>query len=158
MATLRGMRHIAIVVSDLERAASFYQDGLGMFPFGSPKHAGTVLPLVSPGLRDQITLVSESSRGETGRQLGKPGEQGGIDHFGFVLGAGTDLDAFRARMEDAGARFVERVDIAPNVPSLFFTDPDGYLIQFTRFPRLTRLYVAYLRLTRRLRRRPAALR
>ena len=149
MAVLRGMRHIAIVVSDLERSAAFYQRALGMVPFGSPKHAGTVMPLVSPGLRDQVTLMAESSQGETGRQLGKPGEMGGIDHFGFVLGPGTDLDAFRSRMEGAGARFVERVDVAKNVPSVFFTDPDGYLLQFTRFPRLTRLYIGYLRLRQR---------
>ena len=144
------MRHIAIVVSDLERSAAFYQSALGMIPFGPPKHAATVLPLVSSGLRDQVTLMAESSQGETGRKLGKPGQMGGVDHFGFVLAAGTDLDAFRSRMEAAGARFVERVDIAENVPSLFFTDPDGYLIQFVRFPRLARLYVAYLRLRQRL--------
>ena len=148
MAALRGMRHIAIVVSDLERSVTFYR-ALGMIPFGSPKHAGTVMPMVSAGLRDQVTLMGEGSQGETGRRLGKPGEMGGIDHFGFVLAPGTNLEAFRSRMEAAGARFVERVDVAKNVPSLFLTDPDGYLLQFTRFPRFTRLYIGYLRLRQR---------
>ena len=151
MRTHHGMRHIAITVSDLERAAAFYRDALGMLAFGSPKAGGDVLPLVSPGLRDQITLVLATSRGETGRDLGRPGESGGIDHFGFVVPAGTNLARLRDRLEAAGAEFVERLDVARGVPSLFFRDPDGYLIQFTRFPRGTRLYVRYLQVRAGLR-------
>ena len=143
MATFLGMRHIAIAVRDVEKSAAFYENAFGMMPFGPTKRGGAVMPLVSPRLRDQITLVSETNQGEAGRPLGKPGEQGGIDHFGFVLSPGSNLDHVRRKLERAGGTFLKRVDIAEGIPSLFFTDPDGYVIQLTRFPRFTRLYIAY---------------
>lgn len=146
MTTFLGMRHIALVVSDLERASAFYQQAFGMFPFGAPKRGGMAQPLVSPGFKDQITLVARETDSEAGFAHGRPGDRGGIDHFGFMISAGADLQQVRHKMESAGATFVRQVDVAPGVPSLFFTDPDGYLIQLTRFPRLTRIYLVYLQL------------
>lgn len=141
-----GMRHIAIVVSDLKRSAKFYMDAFGMIPFGPVKNEGRTMPLVSPRMRDQITLVTKEEEGEAGHNLNEPGVHGGIDHFGFFVSAGTNLDRLRTKIEKAGGTFVGRADIAKWVPSLFFRDPDGYLFQITRFPRLTRLYVTYLNL------------
>jgi catechol 2,3-dioxygenase-like lactoylglutathione lyase family enzyme len=144
-----GMRHIALNVADAERSARFYQEAFGMRRF-APKHDGDIIPLVSPDLKDQIT-VSSANDSEAGPTRGRPGEQGGIDHFGFLISAGSKLEEVEARLTCAGATFVKRHEVAKGVPSLFFRDPDGYLFQVTRFPRLTRLYVALLPLLGRLR-------
>jgi catechol 2,3-dioxygenase-like lactoylglutathione lyase family enzyme len=144
MARFKGMRHIALRVRDVERSASFYEQVFDMRRFGPPKHDGAMIALVSPGLRDQISLSSAAESGECERVLGGPGEQGGIDHFGFLVSPGTALDDVRRRVETAGGAYLRRVDIDPRVPSYFFTDPDGYVFQVTRFPRLTRLFVAAL--------------
>ena len=144
MARFKGMRHIALKVADVERSADFYEQVFGMRRFGPPKHDGQFIALVSPGLKDQISLSTAAGSGETGRVLGQPGEQGGIDHFGFLVSPGTALDDVRRRVERAGGTFLRRHDVDKRVPSYFFTDPDGYVFQVTRFPRLTRLFVAAL--------------
>jgi catechol 2,3-dioxygenase-like lactoylglutathione lyase family enzyme len=144
-----GMRHVALKVADVERAARFYEQAFGMRRFAA-KRDGNVIPLVSPDLKDQIT-VSSADEGEVGPLSGRPGEQGGVDHFGFLISAGSRLEEVKTRLTAAGATFVRQHDVAKGVPSLFFRDPDGYLFQVIRFPRLTRLYIALLPLLSRLR-------
>ena len=144
MVRFRGMRHIALKVKDVERSARFYEDVFGMRRFGPPKHEGRFVALVSPNLRDQISLSSDAESGETERVLGQPGDQGGIDHFGFLVSPGTRLDEVRERVSAAGGTCSGRHDVDKRVPSLFFADPDGYVFQVTRFPRFTWLYVAFL--------------
>jgi catechol 2,3-dioxygenase-like lactoylglutathione lyase family enzyme len=144
MVRFKGMRHIALKVSDVERSAGFYEQVFHMRRFGPPKHDGQFIALVSPGLKDQMSLSTASGSEETGRVLGQPGEHGGIDHFGFLVSPCTALDDVRQRVEAAGGTFVRRADIGKRVPSYFFTDPDGYVFQVTRFPLLTRVFVAAL--------------
>lgn len=139
-----GMNHIALTVQDLEASIRFYESAFGMVPFGARKGSGLVQPLVSPRLRDQITLVQSGDAGELGRGLGTPGEQGGIEHFGMTLKPGASLRKVKARVEGAGGVFMTETTIGPGIPSLFFSDPDGYVIQLTRFPRRVSLYVFYL--------------
>lgn len=140
------MNHIALTVRDLEASIGFYEHAFGMVAFGTRKADGRVQPLVSPRLRDQVTLVQAGEAGELGRGLGEPGEQGGIEHFGFTVRPSTNLDRVRARVENAGGTFVAETTIGPGVPTLFFADPDGYIIQLTRFPRRALLYVLFLNL------------
>ncbi|HEY6328285.1 MAG TPA: VOC family protein [Blastocatellia bacterium] len=149
MAKFLGMQHIALKVRDAGRSAAFYERAFAMRRFGPPKRGGTVIPLVTPDFSAQITLSSEPASGETGSVLGNPGEQGGIDHFGFTISPGANLDDVRARLIACGASYLCRSDIHPRVPSLFFKDPDGYVFQVTRFPRFTRLYVRLLPLIAR---------
>jgi len=144
MVRLKGMRHIALRVHDVETSARFYEQAFGMRRFGPPKHSGRFIALVSPKLRDQISLSSAGNSGETERTLGRPGEQGGIDHFGFIVSPVSRLDDVRDRVVAAGGTFLHRHDVDRRVPSLFFRDPDGYVFQVTRFPRFTSLFIAVL--------------
>jgi catechol 2,3-dioxygenase-like lactoylglutathione lyase family enzyme len=138
------MRHIALKVSDVERSTRFYCEVFRMRPFGPAKHDGRFMALVSPNLRDQISLSTDEGSGETERALGQPGEHGGIDHFGFIVSPATRLEAVQARVETAGGVYLGRHDVDKRAPSLFFKDPDGYVFQVTRFPRFTWLYIAAL--------------
>lgn len=137
-----GMRHLALKVRDVERSAQFYERAFGMRRFAA-KSGGNVIPLVSPGLKDQITL-SSADTSEVGGASGRIGEHGGIDHFGFLVPPGTRLDRVIDELTSLGATFVQRVDVARGVPSAFFRDPDGYPFQIIRFPRFTSAYVALL--------------
>jgi catechol 2,3-dioxygenase-like lactoylglutathione lyase family enzyme len=140
MAQFSGLRHLALKVRDVERAACFYEKAFGMRRF-SAKGGGQVIPLVSPGVRDQITVFSGNGPGEAGDAGGKAGEHGGIDHFGFFVKPGARMDRVASRIVAAGAEKLHDFEIAPGVPSMFFRDPDGYVFQVIRFPRLTGLYV-----------------
>jgi lactoylglutathione lyase len=142
MIAFEGMRHVALKVADVERSARFYEKAFGMRRFAG-KYGGTFMAMVSPGLKDQISL-SIGDDSEAGGKTGRAGEQGGIDHFGFILSPGSNLNQAIARMEACGATYLRSHDIARGVPSAFFRDPDGYMFQIIRFPRFTRLYVALL--------------
>ncbi len=144
MVRFKGMRHIALRVADVERSARFYGGVFGMRRFGPPKHDGDFIALVSPNLRDQISLSSTEGSGETERVLGQPGEHGGIDHFGFIVSPGSRLDDVRERVIAAGGTYQGRHDVDRRVPSLFFADLDGYVFQVTRFPRFVSLFIAAL--------------
>ena len=149
-----GMNHIALTVADLERSAKFYKTAFGMRDFGHEAPGRSFLPLVSPDLAMQISLSSTRAWSETGRDPGNPGEQGGIDHFGFTVAPGTNLEQLQQRLVACGAVFLRRYEIGHRVPSLFFADPDGYIFQVTRWPRLTRWYLALAPLLNRLGWRP----
>jgi len=151
MVRFKGMRHIALKVTDVERSAHFYEQVFRMRRFGPPKHEGLFVALVSPNLRDQISLSTATGSEETDRALGQPGDHGGIDHFGFFVSPGSQLDDVRQRVVDAGGSYLGRHDVDKRVPSLFFTDPDGYVFQVTRFPRFTSLFVAALPILNALR-------
>ena len=143
MSLFAGLRHVALKVRDVEKSARFYEQAFGMRRF-SAKRDGFMIPMVSPGLRDQITLFTEDAPGETDHVSGAPGEHGGIDHIGFNLKPGAGLEKAARRLLEAGAEQLNSVDIAPGVPSMFFRDPDGYVLQVTRFPRFTSLYIALI--------------
>lgn len=151
-----GMQHLALTVSDLDRSTAFYEQAFGMRRFGPAKHDAQLVPLVSPGLKDQISLSTPDLSGKIERPRGTPGQSGGIDHFGFSVAPGTPLEKVRRHMVSCGAVYLGRVDIDQRVPSLFFEDPDGYVFQVTRYPRLTRVYVALLPLFEALVRRQSA--
>ena len=68
-----GMKHIALSVRDIKKSASFYGQAFGMRPFGPVRDLdGAMLPLVSPGLKDQITLVRHDQQGESRFRLDAP--------------------------------------------------------------------------------------
>lgn len=142
MIVFEGMRHIALKVADVERSARFYEKAFGMRRFAG-KYGGAFMAMVSPGLKDQISL-SVGDDSEAGGKTGRVGEQGGIDHFGFILSPGSNLEQAVERLKACGATYLRHHDIAKGVPSVFFRDPDGYMFQVIRFPRFTRLYIALL--------------
>jgi hypothetical protein len=61
----KGMRHIALKVTDVEFSARFYEQAFDMRRFGPDKYDGRFVALVSPNLRDQISLSSAAGSGET---------------------------------------------------------------------------------------------
>jgi catechol 2,3-dioxygenase-like lactoylglutathione lyase family enzyme len=52
-----------------------------------------------------------------------------VDHFGFRLTEGSDLDAAVTEVEAAGGRLIKRGEHAPGVPFAYISDPDGYVIE-----------------------------
>jgi catechol 2,3-dioxygenase-like lactoylglutathione lyase family enzyme len=149
MMRFKGMRHLALTVEDPQRSARFYEEAFGMRRFGPAKGDGQLVPLVSPGLRDQVSLHGPDAPDEiaVGRAAANP--PGTVDHFGTVVAPGTSLERVREHLESCGAAFLGRVDVNRRVRSLFFRTPDGHVIQVIRFPRLARHYVAALPILQR---------
>ena len=111
MIRTQGLTHLHLVVRDLDRSLGFYQRVFGL------------QELFREGSRDLITLNEDPDEAQLA------GVNGGVNHFGFRLAQGTDLDVAIAEVEAAGGVLVKRGEHAPGVPFVYVRDPDGYLIE-----------------------------
>jgi lactoylglutathione lyase len=119
MITSRGLNHINLNVSDVQRSLRFYQEAFGLeVKFWEGRR---MVFLGSPGARDLITLCEV--------EKGEPIGTGGVSHFGFGLAGTNDLDESVAQVERAGGKLLSRGEHAPGVPFAYFADPDGYVIE-----------------------------
>jgi catechol 2,3-dioxygenase-like lactoylglutathione lyase family enzyme len=73
---------------------------------------------------------------------GRPGEMGGIAHFGFRLKDAGDIDRAASLVERAGGKILERGEFLPGEPYLFFSDPDGYVVEVWYEPTRRRTHVS----------------
>lgn len=122
---------IVLEVSDLERAAHFYRDTLGMpevarFPATRPAFwvkaaPGTYLGLWKP----------EAG----GPGVGVHGSRGGAHvHLAFLVPQGQ-LEAMEKRLQAAGYAATNWVRFNEEQLSLFIDDPDGNVIEFADWSR-----------------------
>lgn len=109
---VRGFNHVAINVSDLDRALRFYRDVLGM-------------DLVRQGERSAhldwggawVCLISRSGAKDL---RGKAG----VDHVAFSIGE-RDFDAAVDALREGGVRIVREPVVRGGGRSVNFLDPDG---------------------------------
>ena len=121
MIATRGLTHIHLMVRDLDRSLAFYKRVFGLDErFREGRH---MVFLNTPGSQDLITL------NEDPREANVAGANGGVNHFGFRLNEGSDLESAIRDVEEAGGTVVTRGEHAPGVPFLYIRDPDGYLIE-----------------------------
>lgn len=115
----RGLSHINLNVSDIQRSLRFYQEAFGLeVRFWEGR---CMVFLGSPDCHDLITLCEVAK--------GAPIGSGGVSHFGFALGTKSQFDASVRQVEQAGGRLLRRGEHAPDVPYAYFADPDGYVIE-----------------------------
>jgi catechol 2,3-dioxygenase-like lactoylglutathione lyase family enzyme len=107
--------HLALKVSDQERARRFYQTYCG---FGA-----------QPARRyDDDTLMLYDDAGFS-LALGVRG----FEHFGLGLDDAEAVRAMARRLEDDGIELVERWD-EPDYVSVKVRDPDGHIVEFSWEP------------------------
>jgi catechol 2,3-dioxygenase-like lactoylglutathione lyase family enzyme len=133
MVKFTGLVHLHLKVADVERAARFYEAGLGMRRL-AVKHDGKMIVLSMPERFDVLTLSEGTIGAEVDRTSARIGDHGGIDHFGFALSSDSEFDEAVRRLTAAGATYVHNLDLAPGVPSAFLRDPDGYIFQIWKMP------------------------
>lgn len=128
------LRHIALVVKDLERSAAFYQRSFGMQRSEKTESQTAFRIYLSDGVMNLALLQYKS---ETGSGLKDPGFAG-PHHFGFVV---DDLEQAGAEIEEAGGVFF--FDLGKPGDDGFerkFRDPDGTIFDIntegwpTEFP------------------------
>ena len=110
------MRHIALLVTDPERSAQFYEKSLGFKRAGK---AGRGL-YMSDGTINMALLKVNTEKGE----------KAGLFHFGMWV---DDLDGSEASVKDAGGSYLAgREDRNPDTfYEVKFRDPDGIVFDMT---------------------------
>jgi catechol 2,3-dioxygenase-like lactoylglutathione lyase family enzyme len=114
------LRHIALVVKDLERAAAFYQAAFGMRRSETTESQTAFRIYLSDGV---MNLALLQYKGETGSGLKDGGHFSGPHHFGFMV---DDLEEAGRDIEAAGGVFF--FDLGKPGDEGFerkFRDPDG---------------------------------
>ncbi|HEY6821365.1 MAG TPA: VOC family protein [Burkholderiales bacterium] len=121
------LRHIAVVVKDLEKAARFYEEVFGLKRVGEEHlEMGSGIYL-SDGV---INLALLKYKGETGSGLKDPGNFVGAHHFGLQV---DDLEAARERIEAAGGTFFFTLGKSKEDSNfeMKFKDPDGVIFDIS---------------------------
>ena len=116
------LRHIALVVKDLERSADFYANAFGMTRSELSEGPTARRIYLSDG---EVNLALLQYRSEEGSGLKDPGGFVGAHHFGFQV---DDLAKSREAIEAAGGVYF--FDLGKEGDEGFerkFKDPDGII-------------------------------
>jgi catechol 2,3-dioxygenase-like lactoylglutathione lyase family enzyme len=128
IAGLKGMRHIALKVTDAARSSRFYQDILGMEVVWQPDPHNVYL---SSGC-DNLALhqVSEGFL--------RAAEERQLDHLGFVVESIARVEQLESEFRAKGVTIVHRFKTHRDGSASFYcADPDGILIQMLYEPTLS---------------------
>jgi predicted enzyme related to lactoylglutathione lyase len=116
------IRHIALVVKDLEQTAEFYQKALGLSRSEMSEGPTARRIYMSDG---EVNLALLQYKSEVGSDLKEPNCFVGIHHFGFQA---DDLEQQQAAIEAAGGKFF--FDLGEEGDEGFerkFKDPNGII-------------------------------
>jgi catechol 2,3-dioxygenase-like lactoylglutathione lyase family enzyme len=139
--SVRGVRHIGIVVRDAERSLSFYRDLLGLQVEADQSEHGDFIEtiLAVPGVRVRTVKLS-AREGPTLLELLEFEDPEGPDdgppslkRIGPTHAALTvdDLDRLHARLTEHGVRFLSppQRSVDGRARVAFCADPDGTLLE-----------------------------
>ncbi|MDB5798771.1 MAG: hypothetical protein JWP36_2673 [Paucimonas sp.] len=121
------LRHIAVVVKDLEKSAKFYEEAFGLKRVGAEELEFAAGIYLSDGT---INLALLNYKGESGSGLKDAGKFVGAHHFGFLV---DDIAQAQERIEAAGGTFF--FDLGKSVDDVNFErkfkDPDGVIFDIS---------------------------
>jgi catechol 2,3-dioxygenase-like lactoylglutathione lyase family enzyme len=123
----RGLRHLALTVSDVERARQFYTRVFGMKPVWEPDADNSYL---SSGC-DNLAL----HRGIAGDRAAQS-----LDHLGFIVATLDDLETGYAWAQNNGVEIVHPLRKHRDGSSSFYVrDPDRNVVQVLYEPNISPL-------------------
>jgi len=116
----RGMRHLALKVSDLERSRDFYIRVFGMKVVWQPDADNAYLSSGPDNLALHRASAVANENASTQR----------LDHLGFIVATIADLEASYEWAKGAGLEIVHELKKhRDGSMSFYIHDPDGNLIQ-----------------------------
>ncbi len=120
-----GMRHLALRVSDLERALWFYRDLLGFQIVWQPDPENVYL---SSGC-DNLALHRAESVSR---------DEGPLDHLGIIVGSAPEVGEAEAALLRAGVSILQGTKThRDDSVSCYVSDPDGNSVQILFEPTIS---------------------
>jgi glyoxylase I family protein len=132
---ISGIHHLGLTVRDVDASAAWYMEVLGFRQAGefrSPDGARRKVFLRHDGLRARLGLTQHR---EGGREVFDETHVG-LDHLAFAVADGAELDAWAARLADAGVVHspVAPANSIPGAAVLVFRDPDNIQLELFADP------------------------
>lgn len=125
---LKGLRHLALRVKDLERSKHFYRDILGMEVVWEPDPQNVYLSSGCDNLALHAAFIEAASVGENER----------LDHMGFVVDSVERVRELEREFHAKGIKIVYPFKIHRDGSASFYcADPDGIVIQMLYEPHLS---------------------
>jgi len=120
---LQRLDHVSLNVTDRARSIAWYRDVLGLPQLNQPTDDDEPVFLGQPGLQFGLFQAQRESAAR------KP-ESSGLRHVAIVV---DDLDAAQERLRSHGVEF--RYEDHGNALSVYFSDPDGHVLELTTYVR-----------------------
>jgi len=130
---LRGLRHLALRITNMQKSRDFYQGLLGMKTVWEPDPENVYLTSGQDNLALHQIPNSEllNYRQGTGQFL---------DHFGFLVEKPDLVEEVFKKMETAGVKIIKPVkQHRDGSVSFYMADPDGNVIQILYEPTVSNL-------------------
>ncbi|MBI3803378.1 MAG: VOC family protein [Nitrospirae bacterium] len=129
---VRGLRHLALRVSNMETSRRFYQETLGMEVVWAPDRENIYLSFGA----DNLALHQTPPEG-----MFAPEAEQRLDHFGLIAENEAAVDTAFQRMEAAGVPIIKPLKRHRDGSySFYMADPDGNVIQVLYEPHISRLF------------------
>ena len=121
MIGITSVHHVAVCVTDLERAKRFYEDVLGLQPIDRPTLSveGAWYGLDNGQLHLIVHPPTRTLRGTREIDIAD-------GHFALRI---TDFEGAAAHLRAHGVELIERPQNATAWKQLYFTDPDGNVVE-----------------------------
>lgn len=137
MPTHRGLRHLALRVTDLARSRAFYERYLAMKVVWQPDPENVYFSSGSDNL-----ALHQIAPNELGQYQPPRGQL--LDHFGVILESPAHVDELFRDVQMDAAQYGAAIAKPPTQHrdgsySFYFTDPDGNVIQALYEPTLSRM-------------------
>jgi catechol 2,3-dioxygenase-like lactoylglutathione lyase family enzyme len=133
----RGLRHLALRVTNLARSRAFYEHLLGMKVVWEPDPDNVYFSSGS----DNLAL---HQIGQTELAQYQPPRGQLLDHFGVILESPAHVDDLFREVQREGGQYGANIAKPPKQHrdgsySFYFTDPDGNVIQALYEPTISRM-------------------
>ncbi len=115
-----GLHHITLRVNDIATAAAFYGGILG---FEQIRKMGQSMATYRIGAKDTLVIVEAETAYDSASRDYR------VDHFGFTVGSAEEVDEMAAYLKENEVNLVVGPANRKNGRFVFFTDPDGNLIE-----------------------------
>jgi len=130
---IRGLRHLALKVTDLARARKFYEELFGMKVVWEPDPENVYLSSGPDNLAlHQIPAADVARYRSAESQL--------LDHLGFIMDSTASVDRLQKQAERFGAAIVKPAkQHRDGSYSFYMADPDGNVVQVLYEPTISKL-------------------
>jgi catechol 2,3-dioxygenase-like lactoylglutathione lyase family enzyme len=130
---IRGLRHLALKVTDLARSRKFYEELFGMKTVWEPDPENVYLSSGPDNLALHQIPAADVPRYKTAKdQL--------LDHLGFIMDSTASVDRVLKQAERFGATIVKPArQHRDGSYSFYMADPDGNVVQVLHEPAISKL-------------------